>query len=271
MLIGKYQDYRDFLRDSLESRLQKNSKYSLRAFARDLNIAPQILSSVLNGKKGISNQMAAKLAIRLNLNDQESSYFCDLVDLVHARSEGSKKIAALRLTRYKQELKYLHLKEDTFRVMSDWYHYAILELTLLKGFQSNIAWMAKRLQISQHEVKQAIDRLLRLGLMKETKDGYIKVEKNTTTTHDVPSDAIQKFHRQILTKAADALTFQDVTERDLTAMTMAIDIKKLPEAKKRIREFRRELSAFLESGTQEEVYCFSMQLFRLTNKKGNQE
>lgn len=269
MLIGQYKDYRDFLKDSLETRSQKNSKYSLRAFARDLDLAPQILSAVFNKKKGISVEVASKIATRLGLNEQESNYFCDLVDLSHARSSGAKKIAALRLSRYKQELKFQTLKMDSFRLISDWYHYAILELTFVKGFKSDPVWIAKRLKISNHEAKQAVERLLRTGLVTEVGGRYEKAVVHHTTTHDVPSDAIRNFNRQILLKAADALTFQDVAERDLTTMTMAIDIKKIPEAKKRIRAFRHELTEFLETGDREEVYCLSLQLFKLTENSGD--
>lgn len=266
MLIGKYRDYRQFLKDCLELRMQKNTKYSLRAFARDLDIAPQILSSVLLNKKGISTEVATNISTRLNLNEQETNYFCDLVDLAHARSNSSKKIAALRLTRYKEELQFHALKEDTFRVIVDWYHNAILEMTFIEGFKSDPGWIAKRLNISNHEAKQACERLQRLGLIVVKKGQFCKSEKNLTTTHDIPSESIQKFNRQILSKASDALTFQNIDERDFTTMTMAIDVKKIPEAKKRIRAFRHEMMDFLESGRRDEVYCLSLQLFKLTNK-----
>lgn len=263
MLIGKYNDYRDFLKDSLEMRIQKNARYSLRAFARDLDIAPQILSSVFKNKKGVSTSVAVKISQRLSLSEQETSYFCDLVELAHARSEASRKIAALRLTRYKKEIQFQMIQEDSFKVITDWYHYALLELTFVEGFKSDINWIAKKLNISTHEARQAIERLHRLGLLEEKNGKFKKAEAHLTTTHDVPSEAIQKFNRQILSKAADALTFQSVSERDFTTMTMAIDVKKIPEAKKRIRAFRHELTEFLETGKREEIYCLSMQLFKL--------
>lgn len=264
MLIGRYTDYRDFLKDSLELRSQKNSKYSLRAFARDLDMSPQVLSAVFNKKKGISVEVAAKIAARLNLNENESRYLCDLVDLTHARSAGSRKIAALRLTQYKQALKFQTIKTDALHVLTDWYHFAILELTYVKGFKSEANWIAKRLNITNYQAKQAIGRLLRLGLLSEKNGCLVKTDQHLATTHDVPSEAIRNFNRQILSKAADSLTFQDVGERDLTTMTMAIDTRKIPEAKKRIRDFRRELTEFLESGEREEVYCLSLQLFKLS-------
>ena len=51
MNFTDYKDYRLFLKDELEKRIHGNSRYSLRAFARDLNITPQALSAVLKYKK----------------------------------------------------------------------------------------------------------------------------------------------------------------------------------------------------------------------------
>jgi hypothetical protein len=53
-------------------------------------------------------------------------------------------------------------------------------------------------------------------------------------------------------------------------MTMAIDPKKLPQAKERIRDFRRGLSEFLESGNRSEVYRINIQLMPVTKKRGKQ-
>lgn len=266
MFISEYQDYRDFLKDLLESRIQKNYKYSLRAFARDLDIAPQVLSAVFNRKKGISTARAVKLASKLGLSEQETSYLCDLVDLAHARSTASQKVAAIRLARYKNTLRFETLKMDTLHVISDWYHFAILELTYVEGFKSDISWIARKLKISNHEASQAVERLLRLNLLSKQKGVLKKTDAHLTTSHDIPSEAIRNFNRQILQKANDALTFQELADRDLTTMTMAIDVKKIPEAKNKIRSFRRELTDFLETGVREEVYCLSVQLFRLSEK-----
>ena len=55
-------DYRLLLKSELASRTNQNPNYSLRAFARDLDLAPSRLSEVLNGKQGLSTQAAEKIA-----------------------------------------------------------------------------------------------------------------------------------------------------------------------------------------------------------------
>lgn len=49
MEMTHYRDYRSYLRNELECRVNANAQYSLRAFARDLDMPPQMLSFVLSG------------------------------------------------------------------------------------------------------------------------------------------------------------------------------------------------------------------------------
>lgn len=265
--VGEYRDYREFLKDILEDRARKNKQYSLRAFARDIGLAPQNLSALFYKKKGISTGVAAKIATRLNLSESEAGYFCDLADLVHARSESSRRVAALRLNRYSSPSVFVSLREDTFQAISNWYYFAILEMTCINGFRKDPKWIAKRLRITPHQATQAIARLKRLKLLKESGGILRKVESNITTTHDVPSEAVQEYTRQLLHKAEDALLFQSVVERDCTTISMAIDPKRIPKAKAMVSDFRRALCAYLEQGDRTEIYCFAAQLFRLTNKE----
>ena len=82
-----------YLKDELERKISANPKYScpLRAFARDLKIAPQILSNLLNGKKAISVDVAGALAERLEMNPREASHFIDLVLYAHTKNASTKK------------------------------------------------------------------------------------------------------------------------------------------------------------------------------------
>src|SRR5690242_10123333 len=105
MEVLQYSDYRSFLKDELERRMGINAGYSLRAFARDLKMSPQNLSSLLKGKKGISAEAAATMADRLEMNPQEASYFLDLVSLAHARNPQARKIAEFRVQQHRTSQK----------------------------------------------------------------------------------------------------------------------------------------------------------------------
>lgn len=263
-LLGRYKDYRLYLRAVLTQRCQNNARYSLRAFARDLAVSPPRLSEVLNGKKGLSLGAAAGLCEKLGLNGDESGYFCDLVLAADSRTDASRRLASLRLAKYDFDADFVALKEDAYRVIADWYHYAILELTFVQGFKADSRWIARQLGISTAEAVQAVERLGRLGLLARSGGTLVKTEPNVTTTHDVPNDAVRKTTAQLLRKAEAALEVEPVERRDFSTMTMAIDPARLPEAKRKIARFRRELAEELEQGKQTSVYTLAVQLFRVS-------
>jgi len=266
MLIGHYLDYREFFKDKLGQRTQANPQYSLRAFARDLEISPQVLSNVIGGKKNISSEVAIEIARKLGLSEEETSYLHDLVELSKAKSEALREVIRYRLSRYESNKAFRTLQEDIFSIISDWHHYAILELSFVDDFRSDPVWIAKRLGIAPAVVRKAIERLVRLEILEERHGTLIKTDVNLATTQDVPSAAIRKLTVQLLAKAGEALEEQPLADRDFGTMTMAIDSKKLPHAKKMIRRFRRDLMTYLESGERTEVYSFASQLFRISKR-----
>lgn len=262
-------DYRKYLNDELEKRMAKNPSYSLRAFAKHLGITPQMLSFVMNKKKNISMEMAAQIAERLDLDPTQANYFLNMVELAKAKNPVSRKLIEARLNGSfeRKEGGFHQLAAEQFKVISDWCHYAILELTQTKNFQANPEWIAKRLGIRPFEVKQAIARLKMLELLDETDDGQlIRTELNITANYSSPNAPLRKLAKQYLEKAVDALENQPQEERDITNMTMSIDPTRIPEAKEMIAEFRRKLCEFLEQGERTQVYVFSPVLIRLTEK-----
>ncbi|MBI2520369.1 MAG: DUF4423 domain-containing protein [Bdellovibrio sp.] len=260
-------DYRSILKDELETRCSKNAHYSLRAFSRDIGLSPSLVSGILNSRHGLSRKAAEKITTRLGYNAPESQYFCDLVESAHARAKIKRDLAKIRLKKNYPSHRYNHLQMDAFKVISDWYHFAILELTYLEGFKSDPSWIAASLSIQEHLVIQAITRLKRLGLLEES-GRKLKATQNFTASPDgTPSQCIRNFHQQVLQKAGAAMTTQDVNERDFSASIMAIKKNKVKEAKAAIKTFRRKFTADISNDDiRDEVYCLAIQFFKLTER-----
>ncbi len=258
----KRSDFRNILKLHYEIRNRKNRSYSLRAFARDLGLTSSRLTEVLQGKQGLSGKWAAQIADRLQLSHEEKQEFCDLVDAQHSRSILKRNLAQERLSQF-NKIVIKPLAEDAFRLIADWYHYAILELTYLKDFSSDSTWIAKKLKITKEEAEEAVMRLERLNLIIRTADGSFKPSKHMTTTTDgVSSVAIRKFHDQIIQKALWSLHNQTVEQRNITNMMFAINKEDLPWAESVIRDFRRTFSKKIESNPlkKDSVYCLAIQL-----------
>lgn len=257
-------DYRTILKDEFEERCKHNRSYSLRAFARDLEVGSGRMTEILKGKQGVSRRSAIHIAAKLGYNDSERELFCDIVDSSCSRSVVRRKLAAIRLEKYRDR-KDQTLTLDAFHVIADWYHFAILELCQLKGFKSDINWIAKRLGIAPKLIELAIDRLLRLDLLEMKENGeYVTREEFTASPSGMPSEAIKNFHTQVMEKALLALRTQSLSERDFSTMVFAFDKKQMPKAKEVLKEFRRNFSKHVgPSDDKNCVYALSMQLFQI--------
>lgn len=256
--------YREKLRSELVRRIRSNPYYSQRAFARDLGLSPSRLNEVLSGKHGLSLAGAAQVADRLGLKDAERSAFLDSVESLHGRSALSRKKADARLRAWQAGQSAGKLEADAFEVISDWYHFAYLELIGLPAFEPEPAWAARALGITVPEVEQITLRLERVGLLAREADRWVAREEMTIGPDGVPSEAVRKFHTQILDKASRALESQALSQRDFSASVLSIDHSRIDEAKADIRKFRHAFIQKYGSDQQKTgVYCVAIQLFDL--------
>ena len=164
-MSSTHTDYRDLLRDEFAARYSRNRVYSLRAFARDLDLRPSHLSDVLKGKLGLSAKSAAEVASALGMSDAEETYFVTLVEASHARSAARRKSAKNRLEQLKVSKDYQVLEDRVFEIISDWHHYALLELAQTDSFVPRLSWVAERLGISRVEAESVVRRLKAVGLL----------------------------------------------------------------------------------------------------------
>jgi uncharacterized protein (TIGR02147 family) len=253
--ILKTQDFRMRLQQELVERCSKNPMYSLRAFAKSLGIAPSALSAILNKKRPLTKKMVQRLAVNLGLSSKEIETFQKLYI--------NKKTDEMLMTDFQQ------LALDTFAIIGDWYHYAILELIRLKNFDSDPKWMAQRLGITKSEVNFAIERLHRVGLLKVIeKNGTRSYQSGNATNINghLTSGASKRLQKQLLEKSMRALEELPIEVRNHTSITVAINSKSLEEAKEKIKNFRRHLCAFFEQDKNpNEVYQLQISLYPLTN------
>ncbi len=252
--------FRELLRETLVARCRANRAYSLRAFAKQLGLEPSYLSKLLSGKRNVTENTILKTAPKLSLDPKETDGYLERV----RANKGS----GVRTLPKKQE--FQNLAVDQFRIVADWYHYAILELLLLKDFRHDPAWIAKKLRVSRVETELALERLERLQMLIRTESGKYRLSPGNYSTigNDFTAVAFRRLQQQVLTQALAAIESTPLERRDQSSMTMAIDASQLPEAKRRIKKFRRELTAFLQENDRpkNQVYQLSVSFFPVTDR-----
>lgn len=255
--------YRDRLLQEFVQRRDKNGRYSLRGFARNLGIDPGSLSKTMAGTMIPSWELSERIAGGLKLTAQEQRLFLgSIAELQRARAQRRLNPNA-RDFEHSYDEPETDLSPEAFAIISDWYHFAILDLPSVKGFSSSPDWIAQELGISVAEAAVAIDRLLQLGFLQRSENGVLlKTSKRLTIScRESTAPSQLKHQQQVLQLALKSLDELPMTVRNMSSLCMAIDPTKIPEARKMIQDFKRKLCSLLETGERTHVYELSVALF----------
>lgn len=247
----------EFLKAQLRSRQLKNKNYSLRAYARDLNIGPGRLSDILNGKITIGDRVLKKISENLKLSPAEK---CQL-DNIFLRQKTNKKTIGNFMRR---------LSDEEYALIAEPRHYYILALLETSKHKHSVEWIARRLDISVGETNAMLERLVAMGMIQKDKKGKLRTSPGgITTTHDIPSKVIRDSHRAVIQESLKSLEKDPVDSRDFSSITMAANPENIKEAKRLTREYRRRLCKLMETGPKSEVYTLNIQLFRNTQPESS--
>ena len=231
-----------FLANEFSTRSKRNPRYSLRAFAKTLGISHSLLSLVLSGKRPVSKKLLLRLEEEMGLPQEKHT---------------------------PKNVSFNQITLDTFALLADWYHYAILNLLEIPRTPLNEKTISQRLDISRADAGMALLRLERLGLIKKEKGQWKRCSAPLMVENKISTAATRKHHKQVLEKALDSLENDPFEIRDFSSVTFAVDPKLIPLARKKIMKFRRELMQELESkGNQSEVYHLAVQIYPVSKQRG---
>ena len=262
MSIFDFDDYRDILKKELAKRKQNNVRYSLRAFARDLDLYQSKLSEIMSGKQGMSEASGKAVAQRLRLNTEETEFFMLLIEHKHARSKAARDIAKVKLRKFSL-LESVKMRNDLFKLISSWEHMAIMEVVQLTNAKTTSKAIAEALDVPEKKIKECINRLLKYGLLiREDKKLKRATQQHYEWGENVPSDSIKEFHKQILQRSIQALYSTPLEKRDIRTSILSINEEDLPLVEQKIQQTSMEINKLLfKSKKKDKVYVFSCQFF----------
>lgn len=262
-------NYREILKTELERRSRANSRYSLRAFARDLGMPASRLSEVFSGIHGVSPERGEMLAKKLKLVGLVRDVFTTSIAAAHGRSAAQRGAAELRLAAASEKLAQLSREASWSNAIVGWYYGAVQQLTRLNEFKRDLGWIAARLGITEHQVTSALRYLLRLGHLAEDRRGQLVFGPTAQRgANGLPSRMMRLRRDDILDMAREAVRrarFENLAlGNDFPATILALEKRRLPEAHAILRDCQRalyELAA--ETKSPDGIYTIAMQLFRL--------
>ncbi len=238
----------ELLRTEFKSRLRKNPQYSLRSFARDLKMNDSSLSQVLRGRRSITRKMKLSLIEALGMSPDE----------------------VYKIESQTPDPKFRQLNEDTFHILSDWYHDAILELTSLENFESDAQWISTKLGVSKTIINLALERLKRAGLIKLDRTGKLKNalgDSSNILDSEFTSTALRNYQEELMDLSKASLWRDSKSSRDHTSLLFACNKDFVPKMKNEITQFRRRIARLAQE--QEKplslVYVLQLALFPVSD------
>lgn len=265
MELYHFTSYSKYLAAELERRKAANALYSLRAMAQQLGISPTTLSDVIKGKKKLSEKTALDVSKKLQLHPKEAQYFQTLVHFensedLHLKSTLENQLKVLNpLLRKKSEV-----QDESYIVLSEWHHIAILELTYLFPKEFNAKIVSEQLNIDLGQAESSLLLLEKMSLLEKTNNSYIKTKKQFTFNSDLANQALRHYHRSMLAKAQTALIEQTNKEKAIGSETFPLAVEDLSEAKDIIENCFQQLLRLSErSKNRTHVYHAGIQLFQI--------
>lgn len=247
MDIELQDDFRSLVESHYQKRLNMTGSYSIRAFARHLDIDSSLLSKMLRGTRPFTPAIIKKTCERLDLDPYLAAKF-------------TKPLLS--------DKRWQELSEEQTCEVSQWYHFAIISLLETEKAFPSIQKISKRLGISMDQTRSAIRILKRNSIIRENKSGELVFSPKFVSNSNLRHTSEQKMNlqRQFFELAARSIQKTDIEKRQHSGLTVAIDPDLIPELKVRIKEFCCEINDFIDKkkSKKKEVYQMSVGLFPLS-------
>lgn len=268
MLLYEYKTVDRALKALYSARKQRNPRYSLRSFAKTIQMSPSSLSSILAGKQNVSPAKMREVADKLGVTGDEQNYLVALAELSCAKSPADVKASKEKIAQFGFDSPIYQITKDQVEIYGSWEALAIIEALKISDAQRSAHWLATALEIPLKSIESICAVLTKHHFIVQHEDGTYSCLRDHSSSEGpvktLPPKPIRQFHASIMQKAMIALDEQPLSERDISTMIYASSASSTPQVKQAIKEFRRALMAAGESvETKDSVYCLAIQWFKL--------
>lgn len=275
--IFRYTDYRKYLADYYTWRKNGIGGYSYRMFSKQAGLSsPNFLKLVIDGERNLGEATIENFINALQIKGNMAEYFRALVHMNQSKddTEKDKWLAVMMRLMPEQNRRELHAESHTY--LSHWLYPVLREMVALAEFRPDPYWIAGRLhaQASVQDIAECWQFLVQEGFVVANAEGkWQSLDNMIVSSDEVGSLAVRNYHREMLGQAKDALGFVPMEQREFGALTFVLPQDALPELKKKLKEFRRELHLWSVQRAQlqnsEAVVQVNFQMYPHAGKKGS--
>jgi len=268
--VYRYSDYREFLRDAVRDRKEKDARFSLRGMASRVGIDHSLLAKVLSGQRHLGSEHFPAVGRALGLDLNRSAYLEVLASANRARSASEKERLLQKLQPMKPHSKE-RIDASRYDYFRSWRHVAIRSLLDWYEFDGK-DWdgLGRMLEppVPGSQARESVEILVRMGLLKPAARGRFKPATAHLSTGDRwHSQAVREFQKEVLRLSESAVDRIPAERRDISTVTVAFPVRALDEIRGILKEARAKIVRVADQYPAEEsdaVFQLNLQLFPVT-------
>ena len=265
-----YFDVKEFLRDELAEKRNRNPAYSIRAAAQRLGVNSGTLTRLLNGTRRLGPELLPRVIDFLGLKCREAEYFTLLVHFNQTADPAIRKTHYLEILKRRGEKRRI-IQEEHYEFFSEWYYSALHELVRLHPGIDDYKELGALLDppITGPMARKAIETMVRLGLVERNDSGgFFATEKFVSTAETWKGAAIHAFQAAMAGMAAQALDRHPKEERDFSTLTVCLSPASFEKARSVLKHAWEEIAEIEKTeSSPDRVYHANLQLFPLSERK----
>lgn len=238
--------------------------------AQKMEMSPGGLTQIVNGKKRISLKRAYEVADKLKLNKKERDLFITLTELEQAEHPKRKSELISKLNKLqKKQNDYFDLDIENFKLISEWYGFAILECVSTYGSAWDHKKLAKHFGLKINEVKLTLERLERLELIEKDQDNLWRRAQGRVLNNSLYSnEATTKHYLSSNAKSNESITTQDTKNRITGTEYFTINKADLDKVRELTYKYLDDLQEIATNSQNPDcTYETMLNIFNLTNNQ----
>lgn len=243
MSMSIHEDFLQLITENFQQLKRRNPRYSLRAYAKKLEVSPGTLSEVMRAKLKLKPERMEKILYRLDIPVRRKNHLLlKMGKTAHHERQIVSKEAALFL--------------------APWPHRAALHFFDLETENLSAVELSQRLDISLAETKKCLNQLLKLELLEVNEKGdFRRPQKIWHTTDGENNESVRLTHLSNFELEKKAYQAFDKDEKDFTAMMFAGNRAQLEHLRKEIRKLYEKTILTMENGPRDELYQISVSVY----------
>ena len=264
-----YDDFRKYILDFYHEK-KETQNLSWRAFAEKARIkSPIFLKLVCDGKSGLAEDTAMRIAEAMDLTSYELDFFLLLTKFNQVKRDDIRNLVFADMMEIAKVHKVNVLGAGLYDYFANWVNAVLRELApAVKNSSLEKIATACLPEISAESARESLQFLIKNGFLKKRGNTYRQTSKSLSTGRiSIVAPSVRSFHRQMGELALNTLDKVPVTERNFSTLTLGITEKTYQKILKELACFRRKIIALATNEDEvERVYELNLQLFPLTKK-----